>query len=303
MATRAHTIPKFLLRGFSAPESEHLREPFVWVASLKTGEVTRRSPKNVSIARGFYDGPGGFSDPNASIEKHLAAIESAAAGAIKRMVVGRTEIASVPPEVWRFVAWQAARTPGWMELAQKFVNEPLEDATVVEPPPVGFDKIANRTRSACLEAPDGSGRRETATKEEFDRLRRNGWKWILRSDDYLEAVHMQAWYFQVRHFPRLSWLRLTAPGEESFIISDRGVSWLVDGFADTPPAALRDASAQVVAPLTKKIALVGRHGEQPLNVTPREVNRFIAFASTGWIAGASRMVLEQALADRGGPMQ
>jgi hypothetical protein len=166
---------------------------------------------------------------------------------------------------------------------------------------LGFDMIADRWRPLLVEAPDGAERRETDNEKEFNRLRGLGWKWIFRRDDYLEAVHMQAWYFQVRHFPRLSWTRLMAPEETSFIIGDRGVTWLVDGYKDTPPAALRDPSAQVVAPLTAKFALVGRHGNRQLNVTPREVNRFVAFSCSGWIAGPSKSVLEQALADRRDP--
>jgi hypothetical protein len=296
MATRAHTVPKFLLRGFAAPASA-TREPFVWVASLKTGQVSQRSPKNVSIARGFYDGQGGLTDPNASIEAHLAKIESAAAAAVRRMAAKGNQLASVPPEVWRFIAWQAVRTPGWIDIVQQAANEAW-DSTVVEPPPRGFDKIADRMRPLLLEAPAGSELREVASEEEFNRLRGLGWKWILRRDDLLEAMHMQAWYLQVRHFPRLEWLKLTPPAGEYFVIGDRGVSWLVDGYADTPPAALRDPTAQVVAPLTANLALVGRHGNRPLNVTPRDVNRFVAFASNGWIAGPTREVVEQAFEDR-----
>ena len=220
MATRAHTVPKFLLRGFATPKSVSGREPFVWVASMKTGEIARRSPKNVSIARGFYDGPGGFSDLSASIETHLAKIESEAASAIKRMVVNGEKAAFIPSEVWRFVAWQAARTPGWMDVVQRAVNEPL-DSTIVEPPPAGFEKIADRRRPMCLEAPETRECREVDSEEEIHRLRGLGWKWILRRDDHLEAMHMQAWYFQVRHFPRLSWVQLTAPDGECFITSDR----------------------------------------------------------------------------------
>ena len=299
MGTRAHTVSQFLLRGFAAPEADGQREPFIWIVSLKTGEIARRSPKNVSITRGFYDGPGGFADPTYTLEAHLAKIESAAANAIRRMAANDGQGAVVPPEVWRFLAWQAARTPGWMDVEQLAANEP-QDSVPVEPPPVGFDKIAHRKRPLCIEAPDGSECREVTSEKEFNRLRKLGWKWVFRSDDYLESMHMQAWYFQVRHFPRLSWARLIAPDGECFITSDRGVAWLVDGYADTPPAALRDPAAQIVAPLTKNIALVGRHGNGPLNVTPREVNRFVAFASNNWIAGPNRATVEQALADRHG---
>src|SRR5450432_1158737 len=135
----------------------------------------------------------------------------------------------------------------------------------------------------------------------FAHYARQGWKWIICHDDHLEMLHLQAWYFQVRHFPRLSWVRLQPPDGEYFITSDRSVAWLADGYADTPPAAFRHPTAQVVAPLTRTIALVGRHGTGALRVKPREVNRFVVFAASGWIAGPTSDVVRQALADRHDP--
>lgn len=189
-----------------------------------------------------------------------------------------------------------------MELEQHWVNEmELTDTKVVESPPEGFDGIGDRIRVRFMEDPDTGDRREVVFEDEFQALRKMGWKWILRRDDHLELLHMQAWYFQVRHFPRLSWVRLEPPSGEYFITSDRAVAWLADGYADTPPAALRHPAAQVVAPLTKKLALVGRHGTAALCVTPREVNRFIAFAASDWIAGPTVDVIRQALTDRHDP--
>ena len=115
--TRAHTVPRFYLQSFVAPESEAAREPFIWVGWLATGEIKRRSPKNVSIRRGLYDGPGGFEEPDVTIEAHLAKIESAASLAIRRLASGNgVEVGAIPPEIWRFIAWQAARTAGWIEV-------------------------------------------------------------------------------------------------------------------------------------------------------------------------------------------
>lgn len=111
-------------------------------------------------------------------------------------------------------------------------------------------------------------------------------------------LHLQAWYFQVRHFPRLSWVRLDAPVGEWFVTSDRGVAWLADGCADTPQAALRHATAQVVAPLTRGLALVGGHETCRLDVTPRQVNQFVAFAASNWVAGPTCDTVERALSDR-----
>jgi hypothetical protein len=265
---------------------------------LKRATSLEDRPKNVSIARGIYDGPGGFAEPDKLIEAHLAKIESEAARALKRM--NSPEASDVPPEVWRFIAWQAARTPAWMGLEQNWVNQQW-DGEVVEPPPDGINDIRDRQRPLRFENPETAEARYTDDDAEQKELRRNGWILELGRDDHLELLHMQAWYFQVRHFPRLSWVRLTAPEGEFFITSDRGVAWLADGYADTPPSALRHPAAQVVAPLTRKVALVGRHATTPLKVTPREVNRFVAFASADWIAGPSRDVVERALQDRRDP--
>jgi len=243
LRTRAHTVPKFYLAGFASLEAA--REPFVWIGFIKTGEIIRRSPRNVATTRGLYDGPGGFSDPGASIEAHLAQIESDAAIAIREMSINSpTAPAIVSPAIWRFLAWQAARTPEWMVLVQHWTNDELGHS------------------------------------------------------DLLTMTHMQAHEFQATHFPKFCWTKLIAPEGEYFITSSRGVSWIVDGYADTPPAALRDPMAQIVAPLTRSLALVGRYAENRLNVTPRDVNRSVAFLARDWIAGSTQEVVRQALADR-----
>ncbi|WP_442957820.1 DUF4238 domain-containing protein [Polaromonas sp.] len=115
MATRAHTVPRFYLSNFVSPESERVKDPFAWVATISDGEIKRRAPRNLSIVRGFYDGPGCFEDANASLETHLSKIEWAAASAIKRFIaLPRSSGGPVGPEIWRLLAWQAACTPGWL---------------------------------------------------------------------------------------------------------------------------------------------------------------------------------------------
>lgn len=104
-----------------------------------------------------------------------------------------------------FLAWQAARTPGVMNLIQHWINADPGDSTeeVVEPPPEGFENIHNRERPLAIENPQTGERREVRS-DEFHAYRRNGWKVVLKPDDHLEMMHMQAWYFKVRHFPRLN---------------------------------------------------------------------------------------------------
>lgn len=175
MSTRAHTVPKFYLNGFAARGAEHERDSFVWVGSLTTDEITKRSPKNVSISRGLYDGRGGFEDPDITIEAHLSKIESAASTAMR--IFAATKIGDghpIPPEITRFLAWQAARTPGWMEVVQRGVNEPWPAIEVMEPPPDGFDKIRSRSRLLCMENPSTGESRQVTSEDEFYELHRLG---------------------------------------------------------------------------------------------------------------------------------
>jgi hypothetical protein len=304
MAIRAHTVSKFYLSGFLAPESEGIRgrEPFVWVGSLTTGKIKARAPKNISTVRGLYDGRGALAEPDKTIEDHLAEIEFAASMAIRKFAAARiTEVNSIPLEISRFLAWQAARSPAYMELSQRWVNEPSSFGldTAEGPPPLDTHENVNHgMHPILLEDPNTGLRREVMTWSEIDRYRRQGWRVIFCRDDHLQLLHLQAWEFQTRHFPRFSWIAIQPPSGQFFITSDRGVAWIVDGFADAPPAALWHAKAEIVAPLTRTLALVGRLKTGALNVAPREVNRFVACAASGWIAGSTRDVIRQALIDR-----
>jgi hypothetical protein len=298
--TRAHTVPRFYLNGFTAAPLNSSHEPCVWVASLKTGQIKQRSPKNISIYRGAYDGPGGFSELDKTIEAHLAAIESAAAPAIRKFAsLPMGSGAAVKPEVTRFLGWLACRTLPFQEAMERWINESpfMGEECFVEPPPPGFEKTSDRLHPVRMEDPETGDHCEVFSPAEADAFRRKGWRVVFQREDHLELMHWQAWYFQVRHFPRLSWARLRAPGGKFFITSDRPVAWFADGYAGAPPSWLRLPSALVIAPLTKKLALVGCQSTPDFIITPREVNRMTAFLASEWVAGPTKRVVEQALYD------
>lgn len=61
---------------------------------------------------------------DASIEAHLAKIEGVASVAIRKFAATRIgDGGPIPPEITRFFAWQAARTPGWMDVEQHWIND------------------------------------------------------------------------------------------------------------------------------------------------------------------------------------
>lgn len=119
----------------------------------------------------------------------------------------------------------------------------------------------------------------------------------MSAEDFEEIIRLQAWYLQVRFFPRLKWHVLRPPRGESFVIADRPVVW---GFANdvtVPPSLLRHPAVQLFAPLTRSLALFAHHvdAHAPDRILASDVNRAMTTAATSWIAGASEAVVRGAL--------
>lgn len=303
MGTRDHYVSQFHLQGFTDPTATQPNEPWLWVGDCTSGSVARRAPKNFAWTRNLFSGPGGLGDRAASIERYLATqVESPAAAALRDFLsrpVG--QMSAVPPEVGRYLAWAAARSLPMKRLCQAWIDDlPVPaDTMYAEPPPSGFEQIAPVTRAHRLEHPT-LGVRDDVSSDEVDALRRQGWRLLLSADDFLELVHLQAWYFQARFFPRLRWIILDAPAGWSFIIGDRPVVWGFGGVFDAQPNALRHPDVQVLAPLTSSVALFAFHASSmpPGTVHVNDVNRAMAGAATQWIAGPTRHAVLRGLKAR-----
>jgi len=180
-----------------------------------------------------------------------------------------------------------------VDLYHKWVTEFVNLDRTVADHRDGLDNTKFNDSPIWLDNPDTGERISLTSPEDVKTYISRGWK--LGLQEQYEAMHLQAWLFQEKHFQRLSWVRLDAPEGEWFITNDMVVTWLVDGYAETPPAALGDPLAQMVAPLTRKTVLLGRNETRSAQVTPREINRFIACTASRWVAGPNRDVVEQAL--------
>ncbi len=116
--------------------------------------------------------------------------------------------------------------------------------------------------------------------------------------NFLESVHIQAYYFQTRFFPRLRWFTLHAPKDEHFVLADRAVGWAADGYVNAPPSSLRDQTAYVLAPISHNLVLVGRYQADPWHVTSAQINTVIAIWASDWIVGPTKQVVARALEAR-----
>lgn len=171
----------------------------------------------------------------------------------------------------------------------------IRKASLVEPPPDGLLTVAELRRDTQMVHPT-MGTKTFPANSDFENLADEGWfPDPSNRENFLEMVHIQAYYFQVRFFPRLRWFRLHAPEGEFFVIADRAVGWSANGYVDAPPNCLRDPSAYVLAPISRSLVLVGRHAADPWHVTPAQVNAVIACWAHEWIAGPTESVVEDAL--------
>jgi hypothetical protein len=294
-----HYVSKFHLREFCDPESLGTPDPWLWVGDLSDGSVRRRAPKNVGTAPDLFDGPGGMAQHESTIEEFLAQkVEGPAAKALRVLTSGgHTKLNELPPELMRYLAWAASRSLPMQRLEVQWSLRfgALLDGPFAEPAPEALTKTADRIRPLQLLHPT-LGEMTVPPGQELGILLDAGWiPDPHERSNFLEGVHIQAHYFQVRWFPRLRWFTLRPPPGEFFIIGDRPVGWGVPDCLDAPPCCLREPSAFLIAPLSRSLALVGRNDPNPWAVSPEQVNAILAAWSYDWIAGPTQEIVASVL--------
>jgi hypothetical protein len=301
LAAQHHYVSKFHLNHFVDPDSLTTKDPWLWQGFVPDGPVKRRAPQNVGTANLMFDDPGGLADRNATLENFLAReVEGPAAEAMREVCCRASASGGeLPVALTRYLAWAAARSLPMQTLAHFWAEKGFgRGSEVVEPPPEGLLKASDSVRDVqmvhptlgCRIFPAGS-KNESAVAE--------GWFPDMRERmNFLEGVHIQAYYFQERFFPRFKWFTLRPPKGEFFVIADRAVGWAADGYIDAPPSCLRDPSAYVLAPISRNLLLVGRHTTEEWQVTPRRINAVIACWAHDWIAGPTQETVESALEAR-----
>jgi hypothetical protein len=291
---RQHEVSRFHLAHFTDPGGTAM-EPFLWLGDCATGNVSRRAPKNIGWKRGLYaaaEHDGG----DAPLEAYLATrIETHAARELVGLSSANDPPTDLPNALVRYLAFAAARSSPMRDLVLRWIDQ-TADGVLVEPPPAGWEGVRRASRGIRMQKA-GEGARLAHEPDEAEALRRAGWTWDMSDQDFSEYVRFQAWYLQVRFFPRLQWHSLVPPVGDSFIIGDRPVVWGFDGWLDAPPSMFRHPSVQLVAPLTRSFALFAHHADAttPDRVLPVEINRIIALAAQQWIAGSCEQTVRAAL--------
>jgi hypothetical protein len=298
---RHHYVSQFHLRAFVDPLVPPGQEPWLWVGDVKAGTIKRRAPKNVAWERGLFSGPGGLAQRDVRLEEWLAtSVEAPAAAALRTFVslpVGQT-IQQIPPPLGRYLAWAAARGLPMRGLYEKWISEaePIGMNELAELPPASTEHDTRINRGSWLEHVI-HGALHDVPHELVGKLQEQGWRVRLAPADFLELTHLQAWEFQSRWFPKLHWSLLWAPEGSCFVLGDRPVLWQADGLVNAPPAALGHPSAQLLAPLTPHVALLGSASERrdAPGITPGYVNRLSAASALSWIFGSSSSAIEESL--------
>ncbi|HET6250250.1 MAG TPA: DUF4238 domain-containing protein [Tepidisphaeraceae bacterium] len=298
MSAKHHYVSQFHLRHFVDPNSTSKKDPWLWQGWIPDGPVKRCAPKNMGWKRGMFDGPGALLDRDATLESFLSnEVEGPAATAMRALSLRLPGTGGeLPIALTRYLAWAAARSLPMQTLGNFWGEKGFgRNGAVAEPPPKGLLNAVRLPRDVAMRHPT-LGRRVFPPGSEMDQAIIDGWHPDMSERaNFLEGVHIQAYYFQARFFPRFKWFALHAPKGEFFVIADRAVGWAADGYIDAPPSCLRDPSAYVLAPITKSLVLVGRHKTNAWHVAPSQVNAVVASWAHEWIAGPTRDTVEAAL--------
>jgi hypothetical protein len=114
----------------------------------------------------------------------------------------------------RYLAWLATRSLTMKTLYEYWIGdlEPLEHIELVQVPSPEIQKTIEPPQRAHSMVHPLHGTR-AVRGDQIEAMRREGWQWRLSNDDFLEMVHLQAWDFQSKFFPMLSWKVLDAPSD------------------------------------------------------------------------------------------
>lgn len=279
--------------------SEQSRDPWVWVASCSSGEIKKRSPKNIGWKRGLFAGPGGLSDRTKTLEAHLSEqVEGPAARALRALQ--DNPCSTITDDLLRYVAWAAARSLPMQAVYQSWLDATHPDWVVApKSPDFPFAKREPPHRVHRLVHASLGIRSDVSSRDALD-LIRYGWRLQLTEDDFREVVHVQAWFFMTRFFPKLRWYVLRPPQGEFFVVGDRPIFWGFQDRLETTPSFLEHPHVQMFAPLTRSLLLLAVHAgsEPPSQVYPSQINRVVGTAAHGWIAGPTEKSVREALPTR-----
>ncbi len=115
-----------------------------------------------------------------------------------------TSVEQLPPDVMRYLAWAASRSLPKQRLEADWASRyrPTLNGPMAEPPPPALAALQPRHRSIRLIHPV-LGERPELSREAADELLDDGWiPDSTEQSNFLESVHIQAYDFQVRWFPR-----------------------------------------------------------------------------------------------------
>lgn len=244
VSAQHHYVSKFHLRQFLDPDSLSQKDPWLWQGFLPHGPIKRRAPKNVGTKSLMFDGPGGLADRESTLESFLAnEVEGPAAEAMREICSRQGGSGgAIPPALTRYLAWAAARSLPMRELFNNWASAGLADPDreMIEPPPDGLMAASDPKRDVRMVHPT-LGARTFPHGVDLNASVRDGWTPDYNDPaNFLESVHIQAYYFQARFFPRLRWFMLRPPEGEFFVLADRAVVWAANGFVDAPPSCLRN---------------------------------------------------------------
>lgn len=249
---RAHYLSRFYLDGFTPADGSGL----LHVRSKRLRRAWRARPEETGHQRDLFRTKGEELEAD-EIENAFAAVEAEIAPALYRCI--ESEAVRDPADmgsIIHVVALNASRPPAEMEKLKDNIDVGLRKAMASALTPELHERFL-----ADFRAQGG----DTTGYENIEQLRRGilggAMRAVFERDYFLVRGVLGRATELVDLFAKRSWTLVTVPPDSEFICSDRPVNLLNNrNLSRRIPPRYDDPRFDVIMPLSRRLALVGRFG-------------------------------------------
>jgi hypothetical protein len=215
MAGKHHTIPQFILKGFTAPMPPNAHpkfEPFAWFYDVPSRRWEKAATKNIAWERGFYHLPDREGAEAEDFERALAEMEGVVSGILRNVIATRQPLEGDDREwVALFVALAVVRTPDFRRFWDNEAQARMDDLIRRARDP---DERARLNRR--YEATTG---RPGITEDDLARIDLDNIRVRPEQGYYLHRM-TDGLHERVAFFNSMEWHFLHAHGDDCFVVAD-----------------------------------------------------------------------------------
>ena len=119
-----HFVPRFLLAGFTDPDTPRGQEPYTWVRYPDSPSWKKRAPQNLASETDYYAFTDDTGKKNHALEKEFSRIESSMAIILREKILKETTVSNEEKGiVASFIALTMTRVPAHQDHLGNFMSK------------------------------------------------------------------------------------------------------------------------------------------------------------------------------------